>query len=272
MGYWVSQMLMLLLQYQKAKALSRSRYFPSNWYKYSFRLHVINAGSTKKHCLLLLPSLKILSCHLLNMQHPWTEEVYAVIGYLLDHGADPSVPFPMYQLSAERTTPLHVAAHDGRSELVLRMVEAGANTSVLNADGMTPLSSAALCDFRLSDDLDAAVTMLYLLSSGAKPAELFGKKFLSATDCVSDVKRGDVISYSWSSTSSVSCPLVCSLLRNITDIGVERALREGVRKAVEEENQAGDERTPDKILQCCKSTTRGNSSSTDNGTSYCCLW
>jgi hypothetical protein len=81
--------------------------------------------------------------------HPYGEGVYSIVTYLLSKGANPNIPFPTKDnIQSVGLTPLHYVAYDGRTELVYRMIKAGANVSAVTKERRTPLHQAAGCDFR----------------------------------------------------------------------------------------------------------------------------
>jgi ankyrin repeat protein len=81
---------------------------------------------------------------------------------LLEAGANPDAA------NAQGNSALHVAAHDGRLEVIRALVEGGASLDVRNADGLTPLE---VVERMPSRKLDPLAEMVGLVDDGAQPPE-----------------------------------------------------------------------------------------------------
>jgi hypothetical protein len=81
---------------------------------------------------------------------------------LLESGANPNA------VSPKGDTALHIAARDGRLDVLRELVAGGADANVPNAAGQTPLQLVETMKPRV---LDPIAEMIGLFDDGAQPAE-----------------------------------------------------------------------------------------------------
>jgi ankyrin repeat protein len=74
---------------------------------------------------------------------PFEPEADAIASYLLEHGADPDIPFPDEEPRLH--TMLHEAARLGMVDLVRALVDHHAHVNAIDGSGYTPLLYAAYC-------------------------------------------------------------------------------------------------------------------------------
>ena len=112
---------------------------------------------------------------------------------LLENGANPNIPFnfggePQYIV-------LHFEAYDGnRHGLIPALVKAGANVSAVTSRGLTPLHSAAICDFRLScDDCGCDINTCAYPVIGVK--EVYGGAAVACPSNPLDFDNSDLVTF-----------------------------------------------------------------------------
>eukprot|EP01025_Chloroclados_australasicus_P035768 TRINITY_DN363_c2_g1_i2.p1 TRINITY_DN363_c2_g1~~TRINITY_DN363_c2_g1_i2.p1 ORF type:complete len:442 (-),score=37.02 TRINITY_DN363_c2_g1_i2:51-1205(-) len=94
----------------------------------------------------------------------YEDVTFEMIDVLLQAGVDPSIGFTFADV--DDYTVIHMAAFDGKTEIVEKFVESGANLQVVDSRGYTPIHSAARCDFHRSYDLRAKATIQLLIEQG----------------------------------------------------------------------------------------------------------
>eukprot|EP01025_Chloroclados_australasicus_P011940 TRINITY_DN1538_c0_g1_i2.p1 TRINITY_DN1538_c0_g1~~TRINITY_DN1538_c0_g1_i2.p1 ORF type:complete len:337 (-),score=27.88 TRINITY_DN1538_c0_g1_i2:711-1694(-) len=94
----------------------------------------------------------------------YQDVTFEMIDILLQACADPSIGFSYG--GVDSYTVIHIAAFDGKTDILQKFAAKGTNFQVVDSRGYNPIHSAARCDFRRSFDPWAKATIIFLIEQG----------------------------------------------------------------------------------------------------------
>jgi len=118
-----------------------------------------------------------------------------LIKLLLEKGATCGVSELVLEYSGARVTPLHIAAQNGKLEIVKLLLERGASPNVRDCQDYTPLQRALECD----DPNGTGIAKLLLQTEKGGNDSIRGPGFNGVTALHTAAKNGklEIVTYCW---------------------------------------------------------------------------